>query len=125
MPQAARYSAVWMGGGAIQAAKAVTVRNALDTADATVYTSTAGTASGSNPVTTDADGVLVAYLAAGRYLLKDAAGDRMEITVAVGTDAVVRVVPSVVGIRSSNTALASLLTVLATAGLIVDNTTAT
>lgn len=170
MPQAGRYTAPWLGGGAIQAAKAVTVRNATDSADATVYTSTAGTSTGSNPLTTDSAGLLVTYLAAGRYVLKDAAGDRMEITVSVGTDgsttsvattaaftpvgtvaatdvqsaiaevaseataaiaavavnvATVRAATSVTGIRASNTALASLLTALATAGIIVDNTTAT
>jgi hypothetical protein len=94
-----------MGGGPAQASKAVTVRNITDTGDATVYTSTAGTSTGSNPITTDASGTFTAYLAAGRYLLKDAAGDKLEITVgAPGTDTAAP--PAVTGARGG-TAISS------------------
>ncbi len=123
MPAAVHYTTPWMGGGPAQASKAVTVRNIADTANATVYTSTAGTASGSNPVTTDAAGLFETYLAAGRYLLKDAAGDRLEINVGeLGTDTPAPT--AITGVVAAGP-LKQVLTVLAAKGILVDSTTAT
>lgn len=123
MPQAVRYRTEWMGGGTAQAGKAVTVRNIADTADATTYTSSAGTTTGTNPINTDSAGLFSTYLAPGRYLLKDASGAKLEIT--VGTpgpdtptpDAVTGVVPA--------GPLKQVLTILAAKGILTDNTTLT
>lgn len=123
MPQAVHYRTEWMGGGAIQAAKAVTVRNITDTADATVYTSTAGTTTGSNPINTDANGLLETYLAPGRYLLKDANGDQLQIT--VGTPGADTPTPTAITGVVPDGPLKQLLTALAAKGLIVDSTTLT
>lgn len=126
MPQAVLLQMPWMGGGPAQATKAVTVRNIADTADATLYTSTTGATAGPNPVNTDATGKLTVYVAPGRWLLKDAAGNKDEVTVAPpGPDTPTPAAPpAVAGSRGGNAALASLLTGLAAAGVIIDNSTA-
>lgn len=125
MPQAVHYRTEWMGGGSVQAGKAVTVRNITDTANATVYTSTAGTTTGSNPVTTDSKGIVETYLAPGRYLLKDANGDVLTITVGTpGTDTPTPT--AITGSRGSATAsvVAQMLSAGAAKGLWTDSTTA-
>lgn len=105
MTQAVHYRTEWMGGGAIQASKAVTVRNIADTSNATVYTSTAGTTTGSNPINTDSNGLFETYLLPGRYLLKDATGDKLEITVGTpGADTPAPATPpAVTGARGGTT----------------------
>lgn len=123
MPQAVHYRTEWMGGGAIQANKAVTVRNIADTANATTYTSTAGTTTGSNPINTDAAGLFETYLAPGRYLLKDANGDQLQIT--VGTPGSDTPTPTAITGVVPNGPLKQLLSALAAKGLITDSTTLT
>lgn len=96
---AEKFETPWMGGGPAQANEAVTVRNATDTADATVYTDTAGTA-GTNPVNTDSNGLLVTYLNPGRYVLKSA-NDRLEVTVGTGgTDTPAK--PDITGVKATD-----------------------
>lgn len=77
---AVKFTTPWMGGGSQQANEAVTVRNSADTANATVYTDESGDTTASNPVNTDANGLLTMFLNPGRYVLKST-NDRSEITV--------------------------------------------
>lgn len=77
---AVKFQTPWMGGGPQQANEAVTVRNATDTSNATVYTDETGETTASNPVSTDSTGLLTMYLNPGRYVLKST-NDRSEITV--------------------------------------------